>query len=96
MYSNILVRFGELSTKGKNKMTFVRQLAKNIKNLVGTEAKVEFDRIFLDYSESNIEGLSRIFGIQSYSPVVKVDSNMESIKKEILKDKWWKVLNIVY
>lgn len=85
MYSNILVRFGELSTKGKNKMSFVRQLAKNIKNLVGTDSQIEFDRIFLDYSDENIEGLSRIFGIQSYSPVVKVDTDMKKIKEEVLR-----------
>ncbi len=85
MYSNILVRFGELSTKGKNKMTFVRKLEKNIQTLVGVESNVEYDRIFLDYSESTIENLNYVFGIQSYSPVLTVDSDIDSIKEGILK-----------
>ncbi len=85
MYSNILVRFGELSTKGKNKMTFVRKLEKNIKELACAESIVEFDRIFLDYSEQTMQNLNYVFGIQSYSPVLTVESNMESIKEGILK-----------
>ena len=32
IYDHIMVRFGELSTKGKNKTDFIRTLAKNIKN----------------------------------------------------------------
>ena len=85
MYSNILVRFGELSTKGKNKMSFVRQLAKNIRNLIGTIPIIEFDRIFMEHSKENLEGLSRIFGIQSYSPVKKIKTNIEDMKEEILR-----------
>ena len=30
-YDHIMVRFGELSTKGKNKMDFIRTLFNNIK-----------------------------------------------------------------
>ena len=84
MYSEILIRFGELSTKGKNKMTFVRKLAKNIKKLTGAEPRIEFDRIFLDYSEEVMQKLQYVFGIYSYSPVVKCDTDLEVIKKHIL------------
>ncbi|MGL5733207.1 MAG: hypothetical protein ACRCXE_04000, partial [Metamycoplasmataceae bacterium] len=31
MHDKILVRYGELSLKGKNKMSFVRTLARNIR-----------------------------------------------------------------
>ena len=31
MYTTILVRFGELNTKGKNKKTFIQKLFTNIK-----------------------------------------------------------------
>ncbi len=84
MYETILIRFGELSTKGKNKMSFVRKLEKNIKKLMGVEPEVLFDRMFLKYSEDNMEGLQRIFGISSYSPVMSVDTDMESIKAAAL------------
>ena len=85
MYSNILIRFGELSTKGKNKMTFVRQLAKNIERKTGEKPEIQFDRIFMEYSESNMKCLGYIFGIQSYSPVARVTTHMDEIKKVILK-----------
>ncbi|MCC3161076.1 MAG: tRNA 4-thiouridine(8) synthase ThiI [Mollicutes bacterium PWAP] len=82
-YNEILIRFGELSTKRKNKMLFVRKLAKNIKNIVGLHCEVQFDRIFLKYSEKNIEGLKKIFGISSFSPVIKVETNEKNIKESI-------------
>ena len=85
MYSEILVRFGELSTKGKNKMTFVRHLEKNIKKLVGVESDVQYDRIFLKYNEETMEKLNYVFGIQSFSPVVKTGSTIEEIEETILK-----------
>ncbi|MCK5807047.1 MAG: tRNA 4-thiouridine(8) synthase ThiI [Mycoplasmataceae bacterium] len=85
MYSNILVRFGELSTKGKNKMTFVRHLAKNIERKTGEKPEIQFDRIFMNYSESNIKALGYVFGIQSYSPVARVATDIEEIKRIILK-----------
>ncbi len=85
MYGTILIRFGELSTKGKNKMSFVRQLEKNIKKLMGVEPEVLFDRMFLEYSEESMEGLQRIFGISSYSPVMTVDTELETIKDATLK-----------
>ncbi|MCK5867402.1 MAG: tRNA 4-thiouridine(8) synthase ThiI [Mycoplasmataceae bacterium] len=84
MYSNILIRFGELSTKGKNKMTFVRHLAKNIEKKTGEKPDIQFDRIFMKYSENNIRDLGYIFGIQSFSPVARVTTNIESIQKTIL------------
>lgn len=30
-YSEIMVRYGELSTKGKNRKDFIRQLGRNVK-----------------------------------------------------------------
>lgn len=83
MYSEILIRFGELSTKGKNKMTFVRKLAKNIETLAGAKANVGFDRIFLDYSEETMKRLQYVFGIYSYSPVIKCETELEDIEKHV-------------
>ncbi|NQZ65711.1 MAG: tRNA 4-thiouridine(8) synthase ThiI [Mycoplasmatales bacterium] len=85
MYSDILIRFGELSTKGKNKMRFVRYLGKNIKRLMEVKPLIEFDRMYLPFSEENISGLKNIFGIHSFSPVVKTATNEDEIKNTILK-----------
>lgn len=45
-YSEIMVRYGELSTKGKNRMRFINKLRNNIKDVLSIypEVKVTFDR----------------------------------------------------
>ena len=40
-YDHIMVRFGELSTKGKNKNLFIKTLAKNIKNALSEFSDIE-------------------------------------------------------
>jgi len=84
MKDKILIRFGELSTKGKNKMSFVRQLAKNIKILVGAEAEVQFDRIFINYSKENMKNLQYVFGIQSYSRVIVSSHDQSEVEEKTL------------
>lgn len=88
MFKYILVRFGELSLKGKNKMSFVYQLAKNIRKICKINANdmdVQIDRIFLPYSQENMENLGFVFGISSFSPVIKCDSNLEEITNSLIK-----------
>jgi thiamine biosynthesis protein ThiI len=97
MYTHILIRFGELSTKGKNKMAFVRKLAKNINKLLKVETNIQFDRIYISYSKKNIENLQYIFGIYSYSPTIIANTDDEEINDIALnliknkKDKTFKV-----
>ena len=45
-YSEIMVRYGELSTKGKNRMRFINKLRNNIKDVLSIypDVKVTFDR----------------------------------------------------
>lgn len=86
MFEKILIRFGEISLKGKNKMSFVNKLAQNIKkicNLDYEDIEIYIDRIFINYSEDNIKNLKYVFGISSFSPVLKVKTNLESIKELI-------------
>lgn len=83
MYEKILIRFGELSTKGKNKMSFVYQLSKNIQTLVKCKTDVGFDRIFTEYSPEIIKNLSYVFGIQSFSPVIISKPTVEDIFEKI-------------
>ena len=55
-YEKILIRFGELSLKGNNKMTFVRKLASNISKICNVDLKhidIMIDRIFIPYSIEN-------------------------------------------
>ncbi|MGI6225000.1 MAG: tRNA uracil 4-sulfurtransferase ThiI [Peptococcales bacterium] len=96
MYDHILVRYGELALKGRNQMNFVRQLAKNIKQMIlryyGEKIILELEkgRIFLKLNGENpekyYEPLSKVFGIISFSPVRKVNLDMEEIKKVALEE----------
>lgn len=77
METRIQIRFGELSTKGKNKKRFVQKLAYNIrmatKNYPEIKIRPDHDFIFLDLKgapeKEIIERLRNVFGIQNYSPV---------------------------
>ena len=87
-YEKILIRFGELSLKGNNKMTFVRKLASNISKICNVDLKhidIMIDRIFIPYSIENLQNLNYVFGISSYSPVFQLNSNLDEIEKLIQK-----------
>lgn len=96
-YSEIMVRYGELSTKGKNRMRFINKLKHNMKHVLSIypDVRVVADRdrahIYLngiDYV-SVAESLKQIFGIQGFSPSYKVEKNLETIKKavqDVMKD----------
>ena len=87
-YEKILIRFGELSLKGNNKMTFVRKLASSISKICNVDLKhidIMIDRIFIPYSIENLNNLNYVFGISSYSPVFQLNSNLDEIEKLIQK-----------
>lgn len=83
-YSEIMVRHGELSTKGKNRMRFINKLKRNIQDVLSIypEIKVHSDRdrthVFLNGTpyEPVIEALKLVFGIQGLSPVYKVEKSV--------------------
>lgn len=86
----VLVRYGELSTKGRNRQSFIGRLRDNIRqtfsDLENLHIKSERDRMFLiveDESEMQqvISRLPNVFGIQSFSPVTESELNIEDMKK---------------
>lgn len=85
MYNKILIRFGELVLKKKNRKMFINQLANNIKHIIGTSPIMEFDRMYLPYSHENMENLNYIFGISSYSPVIESNCELKDFQDSILK-----------
>ncbi|AWX69536.1 tRNA uracil 4-sulfurtransferase ThiI [[Mycoplasma] anseris] len=91
MTKKILIRYGELTLKGENKIDFINKLKENILLFVAKEdLKMEYDRAFLNYSEANLKALQYIFGISSYSIVYQVESNLLDIEDmilELIKDK---------
>ena len=92
-YDHIMVRFGELSTKGKNKSDFIHRLHLNIKNALkdfsNLEVESRYDHIYVhlngeDY-EPIISRLQDVSGIQGLSLVHKVDNDIEQIKSASLE-----------
>ena len=93
-YDHIMVRFGELSTKGKNKIDFIRVLFHNIQRAVkdfsALEIKMRHDHIYITLNDVDykpvIERLQDVSGIQGLSLVYKAeDRDIENIKKVSLE-----------
>jgi len=93
-WEKILVRYGELSTKGKNRKQFISHLRNNIKfsfvDLPNIKVQAERDRMFLTSTDDTeiqalIERLPKIFGIQSFSPVASCSKELEDIQATAIK-----------
>ncbi|MGM9924640.1 MAG: tRNA uracil 4-sulfurtransferase ThiI [Bacillus sp. (in: firmicutes)] len=91
-YDQIMIRFGELSTKGKNRRDFVVKLKRSVKNATrefdGLEIQSTRDRMYInlngvDYQPVS-EKLVKVFGIQSFSPVMNVEKDIDSMKEAAL------------
>ncbi len=89
MYNSIVVHYGEIGTKGKNRSFFEKKLVENIKwNLKDKFISVKrfYGRIVIeikeDYNAAELkEKLSNIFGITHFSFAVKSSLDLEEIKK---------------
>jgi len=88
----ILIKYGELTTKKGNRNFFVKTLTKNIENkLKDYNILIERDlsRMYIHYNlkdeESIINKIHQIFGIHSYHIAYVTNSDMDSIKYELIK-----------
>lgn len=90
-YDHILVRFGELTTKGKNRKLFIGKLVQNVKAALAGFRSLEYqrtyDRLYIllhdEDQEAVVEKLKKVFGIHSFSLAIKVNSDLEEIKKAV-------------
>ncbi|MGT2711709.1 tRNA uracil 4-sulfurtransferase ThiI [Streptococcus oriscaviae] len=90
-YSEIMIRYGELSTKGKNKMRFVNKLRQNIQEALAIypEVTVYFDRdrghVYLNGADYQLvsASLKKIFGIQNFAPSYKVEKSVPALKDAV-------------
>ena len=91
-YDHIMIRFGELSTKGKNKKDFIRTLADNVKNALKDWTSLSFetryDHIYVGLNnlpyEPIIERLQDVSGIHALSLVYRCSKDIEDIKNSAL------------
>lgn len=96
-WHEILVRYGEITTKGKNRKQFINRLRENIRytfqDLDQVHIRSERDRMYLSSPSDKemdvlIERLPTVFGIQSFSPVAECPTTLEDMKNlavEIVK-----------
>ena len=87
-YDHILIRYGEISTKGRNRNKFVDKLRKSVRIALTSFPKVkiraERDRMYVKLNGEDVQeinmALKNIFGIQSFSPAIKVKRDIEQMK----------------
>ena len=92
-YDTVLIRFGELSTKGKNRKDFINRLYGNIKYMLrdfeALEYRKAYDRIYIKLNGTDHdavgEKLKKVFGISSFSFTEKVPSDIDSISAACLR-----------
>jgi thiamine biosynthesis protein ThiI len=87
----ILVRYGEIILKGLNRPVFEEKLMSNIKkslyglgkvDVIRSQARIYVEPQSEDFDfEEAIQRLVRVFGIVSVSPVWKIPSDFEDIKR---------------
>jgi len=92
-YERILIRYGEISTKGRNRNKFVDKLKKSVRialvSFPNVKVEASRDRMYVllngeDCAEV-IDKLKNIFGIQSFSPAIKVERGLEALKENSLE-----------
>jgi len=96
-FDYILIRYGEIALKGKNRYRFEDRLMQNIRNVLKDMPKVKitktYGRIYAELNgesyETVLERLKNVFGLISFSPVKKSVLDMDVIKDvslQILND----------
>ena len=86
-YNTIIVRFGEMSTKGKNKRDFINSLARSIRHSLkdnenGYEMIIRHDHIYLNLKneiDDLVNKLKDISGMYSFSLALKIDQDLDNI-----------------
>ncbi|MCM3387458.1 tRNA uracil 4-sulfurtransferase ThiI [Ureibacillus chungkukjangi] len=89
IWKEILIRYGELSTKGRNKKDFINRLRANIRHAFSDIAPLEIvterDRMHIkieneEQYEVLMKKLPTVFGIQSFSPVAVCTKELDEMK----------------
>jgi thiamine biosynthesis protein ThiI len=86
MYEHILVRYGDLTLKGKNRHLFIKKVNELIKAKVTSldvSLDIRHDRVYIDLKdtpkETVIQCLNRVSGLYSYSLISKCPIDLDKI-----------------
>lgn len=89
MYNILIVKYGEIGVKGKNRYLFENKLIKNIKNILKPLGEFnvykEYGRIYVDLEdydcEEVIEEVRKVFGIVGVCPAIKGEKDYIKLKE---------------
>ncbi|UFJ41611.1 tRNA 4-thiouridine(8) synthase ThiI [Brevibacillus humidisoli] len=92
-YDVIMIRYGELALKGRNRDIFEETLMRSVKEVLRPfeQAKVRrsYGRMYVELNGEDADGiierLQRVFGIISISPTKRVEATEEAIKEGALE-----------
>lgn len=92
-YDVILIRYGELALKGKNRDQFEDALARSVKSVLRSFFKIKvrrsYGRLYVELhgedAQAVMERLKRVFGISSFSPTIQVEQDADVIKEKALE-----------
>ena len=93
MYNILIVKYGEIGVKGKNRYLFENKLIKNIKNMLKPLGEYnvykEYGRIYVDVNDDNyeevMEEVRKVFGIVGVCPGIKAEKDYNVLKATALK-----------
>jgi thiamine biosynthesis protein ThiI len=88
----IVIRYGEIGLKGKNRWYFVKRLRKNVRDClkkhdITGEVRSVGQRVYVQVEdvERAVEKLRDVFGVVSLSPAQEVPADIEAISAEALQ-----------
>ena len=88
-FNSIIIRYGEISLKGKNRKTFELKLKSDIESFLESQ-KIPFSQVVVKMGRIYIReintrpDLKKVFGIHSYSLALEIEKSMEVLEKEVL------------
>ena len=93
LYNILIVKYGEIGVKGKNRYIFENKLIKNVKNILKPIGKFnvykEYGRIYVDLDgydyEEVVEEVKKVFGIVGVCPAVRAEKDYNLLKELALK-----------
>jgi thiamine biosynthesis protein ThiI len=89
LYNILIVKYGEIGVKGKNRYLFENKLIKNIRNMIKHIGEFnvykEYGRIYVDIEDYNyeevIEEVRKVFGVVGVCPAIKAEKSYDKLKE---------------
>ena len=90
---DVLLRFGELTLKGKNRRMFEDKALEQVKRVLKSFPQVEiektYDRIYVRLNGAPFQAvadqLKKVFGLASFSPVIRCTLSLDEIRRAALE-----------